>query len=38
MPKIIGKSTTVVQVGGLTINELAGNVATHWYYIHFYYY
>jgi len=28
MPKIIGKSTTVVQFGGLTINELAGNVAT----------
>ena len=28
MPKIIGKSTTVVDHEGLTIDELAGNVAT----------
>ena len=28
MPKIIGKSATVVQEGGLLIEELAGNVAT----------
>jgi uncharacterized protein (DUF952 family)/mannose-6-phosphate isomerase-like protein (cupin superfamily) len=28
MPKIIGKSVTVVQDGGLCIDELAGNVAT----------
>ena len=28
MPKLIGKSTTVVEHDGLTINELAGNVAT----------
>lgn len=28
MPRLIGKSTTVVQFGGLTINELAGNVAS----------
>ncbi len=28
MPKLIGSSKTVVQHGGLTINELAGNVAT----------
>lgn len=29
MPKIVGKSTTVVQAGGLRIDELAGNVASH---------
>ena len=28
MPRIIGRSVNVVSVGGLTINELAGNVAT----------
>ena len=28
MPKIVGKSATVVQEGGLLIEELAGNVAT----------
>lgn len=28
MPKIIGSATTVVEHDGLTINELAGNVAT----------
>jgi len=28
MPKLIGKSTTVVELEGLQINELAGNVAT----------
>jgi uncharacterized protein (DUF952 family)/mannose-6-phosphate isomerase-like protein (cupin superfamily) len=28
MPKIIGKSVTVVEVGGLCIDELAGNVST----------
>jgi uncharacterized protein (DUF952 family)/mannose-6-phosphate isomerase-like protein (cupin superfamily) len=28
MPKIIGKAVTVVEFGGLRINELAGNVAT----------
>jgi hypothetical protein len=28
MPKIIGKAETVVEIDGLRINELAGNVAT----------
>ena len=29
MPKIVGKATRVVDVGGLAIDELAGNVASH---------
>jgi uncharacterized protein (DUF952 family)/mannose-6-phosphate isomerase-like protein (cupin superfamily) len=29
MPKIVGKSTRVVEVGGFAIDELAGNVASH---------
>jgi len=29
MPRIVGKATRVVEVGGLAIDELAGNVASH---------